>query len=280
MNPSQPLQEQPAFDDLVTRFRAPGVVALVLMGSHARGDAGPFSDVDLVRFHAQGVATGSAETHLLGGHFVVVSDVYPDQIEESFQEPQQASTTIAGLRSALPLWDPDKYFSSVQERAKAFNWDEVMQDRADAWASSQMVGWIEEVQKGLAGLRTSHEGRLLNARFGLTWGMVNVLRVQRGVLVSGDNDLYPEVIQVVGAESYWAALSRQAYGIDGGDSLLDQVVAGLRLYALTAELLADALRPDDKRKIDEVVGRIRVELVRLEGHETDPAQVAHRAASQ
>ena len=125
-------QSEPDYDDLVARFRAPTVAALVLMGSYARGDAGPFSDVDLVRFHTQGMDPGSAETHLIGDYYVVVSDVYPDQIEACFQKPEPASTSIAGLRAARPLWDPDGYFSSVQERAKAFTWDARMQTKADA----------------------------------------------------------------------------------------------------------------------------------------------------
>jgi hypothetical protein len=253
-------RKQPDFDALLAQFRAPGIAALVLMGSYARGDAGPFSDVDLVRFHAQDAPSASAETHFLGGHFVVVSDAYPDQIEEWFQKPELASTTIAGLRSARPLWDPDDFFATIQARAKAFRWDAEMQARANAWASSQMVGWIEEAQKGLAGLQIGHEGRLLNARYGLTWGMVNVLRVQRGILVSGDNGVYPEVIRAMGVKSLWAALSRQAYGMDGDAGLPEQVVAGLRLYAHTAELLAAILTPDDKLMVDQIVQRIMAQL--------------------
>jgi hypothetical protein len=251
--------KQPDLESLASRFRAPDVAAIALMGSHARGNAGPFSDVDLVRFFARGNATHEAMTFLLGGHFVVVSDVYPQQVADCFERPDRASTMIAGLRSARPLWDPDRFFAAIQARATAFTWDESMQSRADAWASSEMVGWIEEAQKGLAGLRAGHEGRLLNARFGLTWGMVNVMRVQRGILVSGDNGVYAEVADALGRESRWAVLCRQAFGIDGG-SLPTQVKAGLRLYVHTAELLAGVLQPEDKRMVDETVRRITAEL--------------------
>jgi len=37
---------------LAGQFDGPQVRALVLMGSHARGTAGPYSDVDLVRIMA------------------------------------------------------------------------------------------------------------------------------------------------------------------------------------------------------------------------------------
>ena len=48
------------FEELARRFDAPGVLAIALLGSYARGDAGPYSDVDLVRFTAEG---GHAARH-------------------------------------------------------------------------------------------------------------------------------------------------------------------------------------------------------------------------
>jgi len=253
-------QNQPDFDGLVAAFRIPGVVAIVLMGSHARGQAGPFSDVDLIRFWSDDDAAAVSKTYLRDGHFVVVSDVPPKQVEDCFCLPDQASAFIAGLRSGRALWDPQGAFATIQRRARRFEWDAIMQAKADAWASEEMVGWIEEAQKGLAGLRNGEEGRLLNARFGLTWGLVNVMRVQYGILISGDNDTYRDVVRAVGADSKWARLSRQAYGMDGELTLPEQVEAGLRLYVLTAELLAGRLRPDDRPMVAEAVRRITAEL--------------------
>ena len=253
------IPEQPDFGELAEAFRAPGVVAQALMGSYARGDANRFSDVDLVRLYAGADDPGETKTHLRDGFFVAVNDAGPDQVEAWFTEPQLASATMAGLRRARPLWDPDGIFDAIQRRARAFIWDSEMQARADAWASLQLVGWIEEAQKGLAGLRSGHEGRLLNARYGLTWGLTNVLRVQRGILISGDNGTYPEVIQVIGPESRWAMLSRLAFGIDGTGSLANQVRAGLQLYVHTAEMLSAILTPRHERMVDEVVRRIRSE---------------------
>jgi hypothetical protein len=62
-----------------------------------------------------------------------------------------------------------------------------MQARANQQASAMLVGWFEEVHKGLAGLQQNDIGRLLNARHGLSWGLGRVMKVQRGILMSGDN---------------------------------------------------------------------------------------------
>jgi hypothetical protein len=135
------------------------------MGSFARGDAGTYSDIDLVRFrHVDGVDY-SAETHLIDQMFVVTSDVTPSQVNEWFVHPDKASSCIAGVRTARPLWDPSSYFAEIQARARSFAWDESMQAKANAWASEQMVGWIEEAQKGLEGIRRHDTGRMLNARY-------------------------------------------------------------------------------------------------------------------
>ena len=135
-----------------------------------------------------------------------------------------------------------------------------MQQKANAYASSQMVGWIEEVHKGLEGLRRSDNGRLINARHRLSWGLTDVMRVQKGILISGDNASYLAVIAALGEESEWVQLSRKSYAIDGDVSLPDQVRAGLRLYVLTAEQLAEVFGPAERALIEETVKRINVEL--------------------
>ena len=255
---------EPDFGDLVERFQRPGIVAIVLMGSYAQGNANEFSDVDLVRFYADDNQTNEPKTYLVDGRFVVVSDVGPAKVKSWFSEPEPASASITGVRSGRSLWDPGGYFEAIQEQARAFVWDDEMQAKADKWCSSQMAGWIEEVQKGLAGLRLGDEGRLLNARFGLSWGLTKVLRVHRGILISGDNGSYREVVQDIGIESKWAKLSRRAFAMDGGDSLAEQVRAGLGVYVLTAELLAHSLQPQDKKLIDEAVRRITRETANKE----------------
>lgn len=247
---------------LTGRFDGPGVKALVLAGSRARGDAGPYSDLDLIRLTSDDGARGAeAESYLIEGRLVVVSDAGPSAVEDWFSSPWAATKVVGGLRSARALLDRDATFARVQARARAFVWDASMQRRADAWASRQMVGWIEEVHKGLEGLRRNDAGRLLNARHGCSWGMSQVVQVQRGVLLSGDNAFYEEVAEAVGRDSEWARLRRTAFGVSEGDeaapTLREQVVAGLRLYVLTAGMLAGALRPEDEPLVTWTVSLIR-----------------------
>jgi hypothetical protein len=250
-------------EQLIQRFDAPGVHAIVLMGSYARGEAGPFSDIDVVRLTDRSELPG-AGSYLMDGHLVVVSDVAPGQVERWFSDPEVATDTIMGARSAQALLDRDGYFAGIQTRAQAFVWDQAMQERANQRASAMLVGWIEEVYKGLAGLQHNDIGRLLNARHGLSWGLGRVMKMQRGVLMSGDNAFYDAVAQVMGEQSEWVRVHRTAFGIENevgtAPTLSEQVRAGLQLYILTAELLEPVLQTEDRPLIAHTIQLVRAIL--------------------
>ena len=93
---------------------------------------------------------------------------------------------------------------------------------------------------------------LINARHGLSWGLMNVLRVQRGVMVRSDNTAYDQVLDSVGRESEWSQMSARVFGLRG-DTLPDQVRAGLRLYVITANLIRNAIDPDHTDVIENTV---------------------------
>ncbi len=236
------------FEALAAQFNHPDTRSVVLMGSHARGTAGPYSDVDLIRFTKDDktVLPGSG-SHLINGRLVVVSDVTPTQLEAAFEQPERVVESIQGLRTGRALLDPHHTFSAIQQRAHSFRWDDEMQAKANRWASRQMVGWIEEVHKGLEGLRRNDTGRLLSARFGCSWGLTRVMCVQRGVLLSGDNALFEEVIEAVGHDTQWSQFCRTVFAAGPKPvTLRQQVSAGLQLYNLTAEMLAGILLPEDQ----------------------------------
>lgn len=252
-------------DLLIQRFDRAGVRAIVLMGSYARGQAGPFSDIDLVRFTAAPEpAFPDNGAHSIDGYLVMVSTVAPDDVRAWFERPEAAAENVAGVRQARALLDRDGFFARIQAQARAFVWDAAMQARADTWASAQMVGWAEEAHKGLEGLRRDDVGRLLNARHGCSWGLSHVMQVQRGVLISGDNAFYDEIAEAIGRDSEWARLRRIAFGIEDeagvAPSLRDQVRAGLALYCVTAALLDPALQPADRAIVEHTVAAIQAAL--------------------
>ncbi len=272
-------------------------VAFALLGSYARGDAGPFSDVDVVRFVQNDDHDTDDHSFLLddidrdcngqsqcptvtphwrsgssnrraGSDFrtlVVLSTATPSQVESWFTEPSQVVNVIAGLRDGRALWDPDGVFAGIQQRARQFQWTQEHQEKANHLAGKELIGWIEEVHKGLEGLRRNDTGRLLNARFGLSWGLARVMRVQRGVLSNSDNASFEDLICAVGPESACSQLLRCVFGLTGDGqsvrlSLREEVQAGLLLYCETFALLDEAIPQEARPLIAATVRGIRAEL--------------------
>ncbi|MEM7126679.1 MAG: nucleotidyltransferase domain-containing protein [Chloroflexota bacterium] len=265
---------QPDWNSLIQQFDGSGVNALVLMGSYARGDAGPFSDVDLLRLIGEETSdltnnlTGEG-SYLIDDRLVTLSNADPAQVDAWFTEPNLAVSVVASLRDAQVLVERENAFAKVKERADTFVWDEAMQTKANAYASQEMVGWIEEAHKGLEGLRRMDIeeinieqeviGRLLNARFGLTHGLSHVVQVQHGIATNSDNAFYADVAEAVGLDSAWSRVRTVAFGVglDGRTpTLREQVEAGLLLYVETAQLLRKAILPQHKPLIQRTVERI------------------------
>ncbi len=229
--------------------------ALVLLGSHARGDAGPHSDLDLARFLSDEEKPQDDGSYLRDEQLIVVSSVTPSQLERCFTDPFEAVNAVAGLRTARALHDPEGRFAEVQARARAFRWTDDLNRRADAWVGSQMVGLIEEAHKGLGGLRRNDVGRLLNARFGLSWGLCRVMSVHKRLLLESDNSFYRQLEALADLPPGWPGLRDAAFGLKAGD-LRAQVTAGLRLYLLTASDVGAALGEVEAALVKETVSRI------------------------
>lgn len=139
-----------------------------------------------------------------------------------------------------------------------------MQQRANRWVSKGLVAMAGQARKGLEGLRRNDIGRLLLAHYGVSWGMNRVIQVQHGVLLSSANGTYDEVARGMGDQPEWVSLHRAAFGIEDEHgrtlTLREQVQAGLRLYALTAELLSPFLLPEHRPFIEQTVSFIRTAL--------------------
>lgn len=249
---------EPDYAALVDQFKTPSTKAIALMGSYARGEAGHCSDIDFVRF-TKDEKTERMQFHIVDDRMVVVSEVSPSGVEDWFTDPSEATETIRGARALVPLWDPEGYLEGIKNRAHDFVWDEEMQRKADRWASRELAGWAEEASKGLGGLETGHAGKMICARHGLSWGLNSIIRVQRGILIAGDNDVFVGVVNAVGADTEWSTLSRDTFGLTGLD-LSSQIRSGLRLYALTAEMVADAIEPEHRPVIDHTVAQIKIEF--------------------
>ena len=91
--------------ELFTRFAPEEASGVFLAGSRARGNAGPFSDVDWVRVAGDEESLSGDGSYLIDGRLVVVNTLTPSFIEKIFDDPAVACDYVLGLRSAQILLD-------------------------------------------------------------------------------------------------------------------------------------------------------------------------------
>ena len=113
----------------------------------------------------------------------------------------------------------------------------------------ELVEWLEEVQKALQGYLINDEGRMINGLFGLTFGLFNIIRVQKGILVKSDNTFYNQVVNYYGKESKFAELSDKAFGINISLNLSQRVKSGLKLFLYVVEDMEEIFEEKDKEII-------------------------------
>jgi hypothetical protein len=242
---------------LVAEFTDAAVIGLLLVGSHARGDASPHSDVDLIRFTAVLPET-EAERYTLtyrGGHLVSLSTATVAAKLGELSRPETAIWAVPGLRQAHILLDRQGELASLLQAAHRFRW-EPLQAAADAYASYNVMGLAEEVHKILGALGRDDLPAALYGAWGLMAGLTRVVLVQRGVLIRTENAYFQQVQEAAGLHSRWTRAFRVAVGFETASAPL-RAAAALRLYSETAALLVAALQPQHEDVIQGALGRIR-----------------------
>jgi len=218
-----------------------GARAVLLTGSHVRGEAYPESDVDIL---AIGDAPGGRPywPSLRRGTLVSVSWRTADDVRESFSMPPEVGEIIPALRGALAVHDPDGLAARLKGDAEAWRWDAIS-DRCDVWVADEITGYAEEVHRLLGNLRIGRVWVAAVQRFVLSCRMGAIMAVHHRILYETENRLWDLVARAMG--DHWARVQGAAFGA-GDEGFAETCDAALELYALAASevkhLLASSQR--------------------------------------
>jgi hypothetical protein len=251
--------------DLVAEHADADTIGMLLAGSYARGDAMPHSDIDLIRFTAV-LPEADADRYTLAyreGHLVSLSTTTVDAKRAELGRPETAIWAVPGLRQARVLLDRDGALAALLREAQAFRWDPLQSD-ADAYASYNVMGLVEEVHKVLGALEHNDESTALYATWGLVSGLIRAVTVQRGTLIKTENAYFQQVQEAVGLDSAWSCAFRIAVGLETA-TVTARAGAALRLYHETAGLLSSALQSQHLAVIRGGLARIRASGLIREG---------------
>lgn len=163
----------------------PGVRAVFLTGSHARGEADRFSDLDVSVLVARDEFVRNDVAYRQGVLVSVERSTVPHR-ERAFRDPETALWNLESLRSGTALHDPDGVFADLQRRARAFVWAE-LETLADERAAQLVAGVTEELHKVMGGLQASAEGKVAYALLGLTFALGTAALLSTGTLIPTEN---------------------------------------------------------------------------------------------
>jgi hypothetical protein len=226
---------------LIAELATDDTVAFALTGSFVRGEATPYSDLDLLRFtRARPAAAHERYTLLMReGRLVSLSTDTIAAKRAQLAEPDEALFAVPGLRQMRILDDPTGALRELRREAEEFTW-EPLREAADLHVSETVMGVAEEACKVLGALSRGDESGAALGTLGLVKGLTRVMAVHRRLLITSENTYFAQVQAALGSDSPWTRAFRLAAGLDRGG--LDRsptearARAGLALYRETVSL--------------------------------------------
>jgi nucleotidyltransferase-like protein len=237
-------------ESVLEKIDSPDVVGIGLVGSYARGQGSKYSDVDL-DIYANKLPEKSYDRYtlrywdnkLVSLKYTFLADEY-----SALTNPRRAIWAVPGLRGMQILLDKDGSLAALQKAAQEFDWSS-LKPAGDEFAAEMVMGNAEEAHKILSGLARGHESTVLYASWGLVKNMLEIVVVQKGVMIISENRYFDLIQDSMGRDSEWTRAFRTAWGLDEGASTYRaRGAAALRLYHLSAALF-DELIPDKHREV-------------------------------
>jgi hypothetical protein len=226
-----------------------GALAVVLVGSHARGTATAESDVDLV-------ALGAGPRYELSrreGRLVSLSWRTADEQRAHFLSPRSVLTEVPGWRSAVIITDPDGIAAGLRRSALEWSWEQVA-GPARAWVAAELTGYAEEVHKLVSALRSGRPRLAAAQRSLLAVHLPFVLAVHFETLHASENEVWDAIARRAGEP--WRTAQDRALGL-AGESLADSCRGALEMYALAAGIAGERLDEREREVVAQAVAAAR-----------------------
>src|SRR5512137_2346273 len=112
---------------LVSQLDNENTIGVVLAGSFARGEGGPFSDVD-IRCYVRQVPVSETEVYTMRYQDGYLVSIYLTTLENEYaglRSPQKTIWVVPGLRQSRILLDKDGSIAALKESAEKFTWESI-----------------------------------------------------------------------------------------------------------------------------------------------------------
>lgn len=235
---------------IIKKVDSPDVIGIGIVGSHARGQESKYSDVDFDIFVSKLPKDEFDRYTLRYWDDKLISLKYTLLKDEraALKDPSRAIWAVPGLTGMKIVLDKNGSLAKLQQAAREFDFS-ALQTAADEYAAEQVMHCAEEVHKVLNGLARGHESTVLYSVWGLVKHLPGAVMVQRGLMMTSENQFFDLIQDSVGRDSKWTRAFRTAWGLDPNASQYQsRGAAALTLYRLTAAML-DELIPEEHRTV-------------------------------
>lgn len=241
---------------LVAEVDAEHIRGIILGGSQARGDATPYSDVDLACFVPDSFRPLRKRYRYREERLISVGLKTLEGIQQQLTDPYTALWIVPSFRQARILLDKDGSMRQLQQMVEQFTW-EPLRKEAIGYAGHILTCDAEFVHKLLGNLWKGNRAGVAYATARLFDGATMCMALFHAVFITTDSLYYQEVEVAVGLDSAWTHYHRLLIGTqattDESPSIEARGRLALRLYRETAHILWPTLTEERRAVVEQVL---------------------------
>jgi hypothetical protein len=259
MHYSVPSLSDTFLKELIAEIDTDDIRGIVLGGSHARGDATPYSDIDLACFVPDAFRPLDKRFVYREGHLISIGLKTLEGVKQQLAEPFQALWIVPGFRQAKVLLDKDGSMGQLKQMVENFTWDS-LHTEARGFAGDILTSDVELVHKLFSNLWKGNLSGVVYTTKRLFDDATMVMALYYGVFITTDSLYYQEVESTVGPDSNWTHYHRLLSGVKTNAEDTSSIDArgklALHLYRETASLLLPALSEQRRSVVEQVLNLI------------------------
>lgn len=244
---------------LVSELDSDHIRGICLGGSHARGEATPYSDVDIACFVPESYRPLRKRFMYRDGHLVSIGLKTLEGVQQQLSQPEQALWIVPSFRQSRVLLDKDGSMRQLKQMVEEFSW-EPLRSEAIGFAGHILICDTELVHKLFSNL---WKGNLSGVSYVITRlfdGSTMAMMLYHAVFITTDSVYYQEVERAVGLDTSWTHYHHLLSGTESGPEDASSIEARakivLRLFRETASLLYPALSEQRRPVIEQVLSMI------------------------
>ncbi len=241
---------------LVAELDADQIRGIILGGSYARGDATPYSDVDLACFVPDSFRPLRKRFLYREGHLMSIALKTLAGAQQQLQDPYQALWIVPSFQQARVLLDKDGSMRQLKQLVESFAWEPLRTEAIEV-AGSLLAGDAEFIHKLLGNSWKENLSGVAYATTKLFDGATMAMALSSAAFITTDSLYYQEVEAAVGLETAWTHYHRLLTGATTSAEDTCSVQArgklALQLYRETAQLLWPTLNEECRSVVEQVL---------------------------